>query len=251
MARKTTKDSKNTTPSTRRAPEKVTAEHVIDFLRKNQNFLAENPDLVTTLAAPSRWAGDDVVDLQQIMVKRLQDELDGLRDCAQDVIETSRGNMSTQTRAHASVLALISATTMEQTLFAIGDELPVILDIDIATIGFEPAYPRQETLLSSQILSFDPGFVDETLGAGQKVALFSQINDDGALFGEGCGLVHSAALARISLGKGAPVGLLALGSRKDLFSPNQGTELFAFIADVLERRIQFFIECEDASEPPT
>ena len=55
--------------------------------------------MLDALAPPARWSGDGVVDMQQYLINRNRSEMDELRDCAQDVIETSRSNMSTQTRA--------------------------------------------------------------------------------------------------------------------------------------------------------
>ena len=43
--------------------------------------------------------------MQRYMVESLRGEIAGLRDCANEVIETSRANLAIQTRTHAAVLA--------------------------------------------------------------------------------------------------------------------------------------------------
>ena len=63
------------------------------------------------------------------------------------------------------------------------------------------------------------------------------VTDDGKIFGEGAGLVHSAALARLRPGRHMSTGMLALGARNSAFQPSQGTELISFLARVLERCI--------------
>ena len=58
------------------------------------------------------------------------------------------------------------------------------------------------------------------------------MTDDGATFGSATGLV------RMRPDGAFPGSLIALGSRlEDAFDPGQGTELIAFLAPVMERRI--------------
>ena len=55
-----------------------------------------------------------------------------------------------------------------------------------------------------------------------------------ALFGGAAGLVRSQALLRISIGRGAPIGLLCIGARRaGRFHPGLSTELLSFLARVL------------------
>jgi uncharacterized protein YigA (DUF484 family) len=187
--------------------------------------------------APSRWSGDAVADMQQFMLEQLRGEINNLRDCAQDVIETSRSNMSIQTRTHTAVLALLSATSFNQLIRVVSEDFPLLLDIDVTKIGFEPANKYSIELMSSGIMRFQIGDVERHLGCDQDVLLMRDVGDDVGLFGEGAGLVHSAALARLRHGHQKPPGLLALGSRGSAFYPGQGTELIGFLARVLERCI--------------
>jgi len=54
------------------------------------------------------------------------------------------------------------------------------------------------------------------------------------LFGDGAGLVRSAALLRLSVSAGAPAGLLCIGMRRPgKFHGGQGTELLSFLARAL------------------
>lgn len=212
-------------------------QQVSEFLADNPDYLARNPDILKSMMAPSRWSGDGVADMQQFMLEQLRGEIDNLRDCAQDVIETSRTNMSIQTRTHTAVLALLSANNFDQLVRVVSEDFPLLLDIDVAKIGFEPTNSQGVELQSPAINNFLPGDVDRLLGADQDALLMRDVADDGALFGEGAGLVHSAALARLRPGIKTPPGLIALGSRGNAFSPGQGTELIGFLARVLERCI--------------
>lgn len=216
----------------------VSEEQVGEFLSHNPDYLARNPDIIKSMTAPSRWSGDGVADMQQFMLEQLRGEIDNLRDCAQDVIETSRTNMSVQTRTHTAVLALLSATTIEQLVLVVGEDFPLLLDIDVASIGFEPDNRPDSELSAAAVVKFLPGDTDRYLGPDQDVRLMREYAADRVLFGEGAGLVHSAALARVRPGHRTPPGLIALGSRGGAFHPGQGTELIGFLARVAERCIE-------------
>ena len=86
----------------------LTEADVLAFLRAHPDFLARHPDVIAEMSAPGRWSGNGIVDMQQFLIDRRGIEMDELRDAAQDVIETSRSNMSTQTRTHGAVLGLLA-----------------------------------------------------------------------------------------------------------------------------------------------
>ena len=208
-------------------------EQVEGYLREHPEFFIERAALLQSMTPPARWSGDTVIDLHRFMVESLRDEISGLRDCANGVIETSRANLATQTRTHAAVLALVAASDLDQFVRAVTDDLPILLDVDVAVIGIEPGLGLQPMV--GGIGRLRTGDVDRHLGTGHDVALYREMVDDGTIFGAGAGLVHSAAFARVRCGEGAPAALLAFGSRRDgSFHPGQGTELLRFLAKVAE-----------------
>jgi uncharacterized protein len=211
----------------------VTSEQVAEYLRDHPDFLALRPELFKVMAPPARWTGESVVDMQRFMVETLRGELDGLRGTTHEVIETSRSNMAFQSRTHDAVLALLAAGDIQGFVETVTDELPVLLDVDMAVIGFEPAESLE--LKCSDIAGLDDGEVDRLVGVGRDVALIREITD-AAVFAGGAELVRSAAFARLRPGGAAPTGLLALGLRREgAFHPGQGTELLRFLARVVER----------------
>ncbi len=207
---------------------------VMDYLRRHPDFLTR-PDVLEAISPPGRWDGDGdgVVDMQQFMLERLREEIDNLRNCAQDVIETSRVNMSTQNRTHAAVLAVLAAGDFDHLVRIIGDDLPLLLDVDVVTIGFEPSKTRG--LVSPNIQRYAEDYVDSCLGAENNVLLLNEVDDDGTIFAAAAGLVRSAALGRLRPGLSMPSGMLALGSRGHAFHPGQGSELIWFLTRVVER----------------
>ena len=208
---------------------------VANYLRDHPDFLIRNPDVLDALAPPTRWSGDGVVDMQQYLINRNRSEMDELRDCAQDVIETSRFNMSTQTRAHAAVLALMATRQWGDMVHVVSHDWPLLLDVDVVSLAFEPPARPDTRLVKGDLGQLASGAVDCLLGDDQDVRLFRELNDDGSLFGSGAGLVCSAALVRMRPLDDLPAGLLALGARGASFHPGQGTELLTFLCRVLEQ----------------
>lgn len=209
----------------------VNDEQVAAYLRSHPDFLLRHPDLVTKLAPPSRFDGGPVVDLQHYVIGRLQDEMDQLRGCAEHLITTSRSNMSIQTRTHEAALAILAAGSMTGLAQVVAEDFPSLLDVDLATIGFEQG--DGPTALLPDMRSLPNGLLDDVMGAGE-VMLRSASHGDAVIFGDGAGLVRSYALVRLAP-KDHPLGLVALGSRNERsFHNSQGTELLAFLARVIE-----------------
>ncbi len=216
------------------APGELDAAAVADYLLQHPEFLNQHPDVLEALSPPARWSGDGVVDMQQYLINRNRSEMDELRDCAQDVIETSRSNMSTQTRTHAAVLALLATRQWDDIVHVVSHDWPLLLDVDVVSMAFEPPTRPDPRLAGAELRTLAAGTIDRLLGDDQDVRLMREINDDGTLFGSGAGLARSAALMRMRPAVSLPSGILALGARDATFHPGQGAELLSFLCRVLE-----------------
>lgn len=219
-------------------------EQVAGYLRLHPDFLARNPDLVSVLAPPSRWSeGDGVIDMQMFMIERLRDEIERIKGTAEHIILTSRSNMSTQSRTHRAVVALLGAETLAALVAVVGDDLPDLLDVDVATLCFEPSGRALPELEVPGIRRLPAGMVERELGGlDRECALTEEVPGDPILFGNGSGLVVSSAVVRVVPGGVCPEGLLALGSRHGrTFHSGQGTDLLIFLARVVESCVRRFI----------
>jgi len=212
MAQKTDKPALENTPATP-APGDMSGDDVAAYLDGHPDFFSGRLELLSKMVAPSRWSGDGVVDMQRFLADRRLGEIDDLRNCAQEVIETSRTNMSVQTRTHAAVLALLAATDADHLLGVIDGDLPLLLDVDVVMAAFEPS---QGFAAKADVYGLPQGAVDAILGIDENVRLIrdveNEMNDGGALFGAASGLVHSAALARLRPGPVVPAGVMALAT---------------------------------------
>jgi len=216
------------------------ADGVAAYLRNHPDFLLRYPDVLVGLAPPERWGNEGVVDIQRYMVETLREEIDGLRACTEQVIETSRLNLVSQTRTHAAVLALLGADDMDHLLRIIAEDLPALLDVDVAVLCFES--DAGIPFGAGHVRPLPTSEVDRLVGAGRDVVLVRDMMDDGRLFGCGSMMVRSAALARMRPDPGVAEGVLALGSRRrSTFHPGQGTDLVSFVARVTERCLERFL----------
>lgn len=215
-----------------------TPEAVVAFLQGNPQFFESHGHLLATMPAPGRYVEGGVVDLQKVMLDRRLEEISELRNCALEVIETSRSNMATQARTHAAVLALLAAQDTELLMRVIADDLPLLLDVDVVVLAFERGGRPLAELVNGTARYLYDNAVDQLVGVDRDVRLVRDMTDDGTIFGGAAGLVRSAALARIRPSRDTAPGLLALGSRGSAFHPGQGTELLAFLARVVEASVE-------------
>ncbi|MHA1601005.1 MAG: DUF484 family protein [Alphaproteobacteria bacterium] len=217
----------------------VTAEGVARFLRRHPDFFAHHPDLLDVLTPLARDRGNGVLDLQQFMVERLRNELSEMAAARDALVITGRGNLSAQTRVHKAILALLAARNFEHFIETLTTDTPVILDLDVVTIGVEQTNDNASRTHTAGVCRLESGMVECLLGPRQAIALHADIAGNDAIFGAAAGLVRSEALIRLSIGKTTPVALLALGSRNaEHFQEGQGTELLSFLARVVENSIR-------------
>ena len=219
-----------------------TAAQVANFLRRNPNFLAEQPDLLTELMPPARVQGDGVVDLQQVMVERLREKVESMTKARDALVHAGRSNMAAQSRVHTAILALLGARSFEHLIETCTTDLAVILNLDAVTLGVERQTSDVPPLRLGGLCQLEPDTVDSLIGRGRKLILHGDIEGSPAVFGKAAGLVASQALIRLEISPQTPPALLALGSRRaDQFHPGQGTELLAFLAAALEQCIRAWL----------
>ena len=217
-------------------------EAVAAFLKQNPDFLRRRPEVLDALQPPRRHHGDGVTDLQQAMVERARSELAKIRESRDDLIQTGRANMNTQSRTHKAVLALLGAKSFEHLIETTTTDVSVMLDLDAVTICVEQTEDAPAATSKRGVLQMEPGTVDRLLGQERDHLLVADMTGASGVFGEASELIRSAALMRLDI-PGAPPALLAMGTRTPgTFEPHQGTELLHFLANVLALAIRRWLE---------
>lgn len=220
----------------------LTDDQVIAFLRQHPDFLIRHSEVLLALNVPSRFEeASGVVDLQAFMIQRQRDEMARIKGAAENLIHTSRSNMSTQNRTHQAAELLLQADSLEALVQTITDDLPGLLDVDAVTLRIEESAKAIPEL--AVIGRIAKGAADKILGgADRDCALSQELPGDPALFGEAATLVKSSAVVRVTPGGQCPSGVLSLGSRHGrTFYSGQGTELLGFLARVLQSCVHRFV----------
>ena len=211
------------------------AAEVADYLRRHPDFLDHNPDLMSVLTPPALRRDGTVVDMQRYILDRLRGEVAKLRASRDEIIATSRANISSQSRIHAATLALIGATTLEHVIEVITTDLAVHLEVDAVVLGFEALDRVPPGGNTTHLRLLPRGTIDRLMGGGRDVVMTEDQTGDATLFGSAASLVRSHALLRLDLRRDAPLGMLAMGARTPgRFHAGQGSELLLFLGDVVE-----------------
>ncbi len=209
------------------------------YLESHPGFLADRPELMETLTPPERRQGDGVVDLQQFMVERLRERVRTLEDDERRLQAIGAANLASQERAHAAVLALLAARSFEHLIEIATVELPELLELEATALCVEAdaAFAKKAEVSGVRLLK--KGAIDRLIGSDATIALEADATGSRLLFGAAHDRVRSTALARLSFGPGTPPGLLALGAaRPDFYTPDQATELLAFLARIVAHCIR-------------
>jgi uncharacterized protein YigA (DUF484 family) len=216
---------------------------VIAWLQQHPDLLIRHPDLCDILLPPARpQSGDNVVDLQRFMVQRLQGELHRVSHVGNELLDASRQNLSATQRVHAAVLMLLEAGSFEHMIHMATQDWTDLLEVDVISLCVEGDPEKMKEIATGGVVVLPNGAIDTLLGALPALA---RDKCDAAewLYGPAATLVQSDALARLDFGPTAPHAMLALGSREAAkFQPNQGTELLQFLAGVLGRSVQAWLD---------
>lgn len=219
----------------------VSPEEVKSFLAANPEFLVTNVDLFEQLVPPSAVAGDQVLDLQQFMISRLQAHVRSLKDMQREMIEASSLNSLVLTQVHQVVLTLLDARSFEQLVeyIAAPSGLSKTVALTSAVLCIEES-PLWGALPLRGISVLEKGAVDRMMGGSREgLRLSAHIVGDKAIFGPLAPAVRSEALVRLTIAPDLPPALLALGAANaEQFHPDQGSDLLEFLARVVERTLR-------------
>jgi uncharacterized protein len=208
---------------------------VVSFLKQHPDFLNEHPDLLGVLTPPKIDRGERVVDMQHFMVQHQRNEIARVKAQNKTLVATTRANLMGQARVHAAALAIIGAQSFEQLIQIVITDLAGLLDADVVTIAVERQGNARARMPHHGIEILEPGVVVEVLGPERDVIFQTDIDGDPRLFGAGAGLVRSAALVRLAVGRSSPAGMLCIGTRRagKFQTGHQSTELLSFLAHTL------------------
>lgn len=217
--------------------EEMTPDAVIAWLRRHPEFLSDHAEILSFLAPPEFRRDEGVVDLQRFIIDRLRSEAAALRRREHQLLSAVDGNVSSQSKAHRAVLVVVGARDLEGVVRAVASRLPALLDLEAAALCVE----KRSALSDAGARLAGRGALARLIGRRQRISLQARTPGDPAVFGDAAAArrVQSVAYVRLRTGAASAGAMLAMGSgRPDGFNPEQGTDLAAFLADVLELRLK-------------
>ncbi len=221
------------------APAALSADRVADWLRRHPDFLTGRPELAAILTPPpvaGAGAPDGPVDFGRFLVKRLQRDLAIARRGERTAVDGARRLVRQQAQVHDACLALIDARSFEHFVEAITHDVARTLRIDAVGLCIEAGDGQPNGRTRSGVNLLPCGAADALLGGPEAAERCRDaVRAERLLYGAAASLVRSDLLIRLCIGRGAPAGLLALGSRDpDAFAERGGRQQFRFLARVIE-----------------
>ena len=200
---------------------------VAAYLRRHPEFLADYPELATTLVLPREQG--PAASLAVYQLQNLREKNSELERRLAELVEIAGENEALMRRVHALTLALLSADTVDATVRGVVERLGQDFhseSVRLMFYGDQQGLPDEAWLLrESRGLAGLPEFAEflaqqEPLSgrlAGPKLH---------RLFGDDAAQIRSAALMRLG-----DEGLLAIGSGDpDRFQPGMGTLFLKMIS---------------------
>ncbi len=225
----------------------VTEEQVRDYLEAHPDFLSKHPDMLEKLLPPDKHEGDTVEDFQHFAIRRLQDEIQNMRESFDQLVTSARDNSSVQQQVHHAIVGLIRARGLEQLLEVLTIDLVQLFNVDVVRLAmetdvmdmYEAHYSEDQY---SGIVFMETGLVDMALGDANAMLVPDtdayHIEGFDAIFSECTRLVKSCALLRLRLTHVPKQVILAFGVRhKEHFHAHQAVDLLQFLAVIVQERL--------------
>lgn len=220
----------------------ITSEEVINFLRKNPDFLKQNPQACDLLLPPTTVQGKGLADFQNYMIQRLKADKEEVISSTRELVENARSNMNNQQRIHKAVLRLLEARDFDDFIQSITTDLSNLLDVDISVLVIEANSDDIPHVHQSGIRILPEGTIDRWMH-DKNILLQDNISGIEAIYGGGANLVSSQILLRVDISMNTPPAILAFGSRDpNMFHDGQATDQILFLARVIERCFRSWLD---------
>lgn len=219
------------------------------ILAKPDAVLDDKDVMHALIAANEKSMGGNIIDLRGIAMERLESRLDRLEDTHRSVIAAAYENLSGTNQIHRAILRMLDPMKFEDFLRDLGGEVAEILRLDAIALVLETAQAADDPMhrLKGVLTVVEQGFIDDYVdrgrgGPSRQVTLRQVQGGAERLFGDAADWIRSEACLRLDLGDGRLPGLLIMGSEDPhQFTPQHGTDLLTFFANVFERSMRHWL----------
>ncbi len=201
------------------------------YLLDHPDFFLRHEDVLEDIEVPHRTG--EAVSLLEHKIRMLQDKAARYQKQLQELIAVARENEQLNQRLHRLTLDLIGATTVEEVLAILQDELRARFNADAVELKLFSTEDLEEARVSEAGLAIFRKFMrtdKPTCGplSGEKLKV---------LFGDQAGESGSAALIPIRTSELA--GVLAIGSRdRDRFHAGKGVDFLIRLGELVSLTLQ-------------
>ncbi|WP_299963311.1 DUF484 family protein [uncultured Roseobacter sp.] len=198
------------------------------------DVILDDPDVMHALIAANAGAmGDNIIDLRGVAMARMENRLGQLEDTHASVIAAAYDNLAGTQQIQRAILLLMEATDLTGFQSAL-DAAADILRVDAIRLLIEGGH--------ATLVPVDPGFVQHYVKQDKPVTLRQIPAGSALVHGDHAAAVRSEGCLRLDLGTGSAPALLVMASTDpQMFNPQQGTDLLAFFAGVVERMLRRWI----------
>lgn len=221
----------------------LTSDEVKAYLRDNADLIQDDPEFAAYLL-PREAPQGNLVDFQDYLVRRLQDQVSLLKKERVGFYQINRSNELARERTHIAVLRLLEARSFDDLVQIATRELSTCLGVDAVALCIETDGQMVATTPVPFDVSILPrGMVNTMIGSDAAYLLHSGRIRLPSIYGEISSQLESEALVRLNISPNTPTGLLALGSLESAtFHSDQSTDLLDFLARTLERCFRTWLD---------
>lgn len=196
------------------------------FLQSHPNLVREDAELLSDLGL--RFNAENVVEFGPAALARQIDAHRRESSARLELEATARANFAAQAQCHAGVVDLLESRNNADLARRLDETAQLRFGLTAGALAVEGKAP-------AGWVSLGEGMVDMILGE-QGVVRLGETGFGALLFPNALFDIGSCALVRLALWRPACPGILCFGAADiEVFTPDMGVELIAFIARVVER----------------
>lgn len=208
------------------------ADGIAAYLLQHPDFFHQHPEVLEALDIPHETGA--AVSLVQRQVSLLRSQADKYRRQLEDLVAIARENDSLNNRLHRLVLALIDATTLEELLATLQDQLRDQFQADAVELKL---FSTNELKQQAEQGESGPALFKEFMAKGRPRCGSLAEGQLSFLFGVQAAETRSVAL--IPLSTDLLEGVLAIGSHdRERFHAGKGLDFLKRLGEVVSHALQ-------------
>ena len=208
-------------------------ELVLNFLKKNKNFLIKYPELIKELNFPlNDKSSDKVIDLDAYRYKKISQENIGLQNQMTEILLAGKSHISSQKKILKSSLKILKSKSIDKVINVILTDLKILLGCEVVN-----CFSSDNNININNVQNIDIK-IAKSYFKEKSITNLNQ-NPKGILlfFPNKSKIIKSYILLSVNMNEN--FFIIAMGS-KDItkFSPEQQVELIEYLIKIIEIKLK-------------